>query len=250
MFKKPATNATPETESTPSQPSAPWAWDLIAHVVPELPCGAVTVIVLNDEHPFASHEALVGDLMVTMLDRHRRFAFVSVGDPDTEMAEVLAHTLNDEAAGRVIGYVDRDYKVTARLGDGGGFIYSCGIPTLDNVERFLADGDEGKERLVILDGFERARPYAAVGPSLIPNTAPLSADDVDAWRSADLRAFAQSRPNAPTVVVWHGANVERDSAKRSIGDAADLVLMHRVSEEHDWLTVSVRSEHGCWEGRA
>lgn len=250
-MKKPARVASPKTPSTLIDSEATWAWDLIADVVAELPCGAVTAIVLTDDDPVRSHAATVGDLMATLLDGQRPFAHVSVGDPKSGMAEVFADAVNEEQNdGQVAAYVDRDYKVMARLGDGGGCVYPCGIPSLDNVERFLAADDRGHERLVILDGFERARPYRAVGASLVPDGLPLSVEDVDAWRSADLRAFAASRPDVPTVVVWHSADVERDGAKRSIGDAADLLLLHKMGDEHGWLSVNVRSEHGCWEAHA
>lgn len=242
MFKKPAPSAPTETLSSPSDNPSRWPWDLIADAVPALPCGAVTLIAISDDHPFQSHTATVGDLMSTMARGRNPLAHVAVGESDGVTAERFAQSLNEETNGLVAAYVDRDYKVMARLGDGGGYVYSCGIPSLDNVERFLAAEDPGAERLVILDGFERARPYPAAGPSPIPDGVPATPEDLDAWRTADLRAFAAARPHVPTVVVWHGAEVEREGAKRSIGEAADLVLLHKVGHDRDWLSVSVRSQ--------
>jgi hypothetical protein len=245
MFNKPAPSAPSQTTSAPSESASSWRWDLIADAVPALPCGVVTLIAISDDHPFESHTATVGDLMATLFARTERFAYVVVGDQDGPMTEVFAQTLNEEQDGLAVAYVDRDYKVMARLGDGGGHVYSCGIPSLDNVERFLAAEDPAQERLVILDGFERARPYPAAGPSAVPDGVPVSPYDLDAWRTADLRAFAAARPNVPTVVVWHGAEVEREGAKRSIGDASDVVLLHMVGEDRDWLSVNVRSNRQC-----
>ena len=251
MFKKPVRDAPAQNPSTPTNTESVWAWDLISDVVPSLPCGAVTLIVLSEENPLTSHAATVGDLMTTLVMTEKRFAYVVVGEPDSDMTEGLVATLNEEASeGRVIAYIDRDYKVMARLGDGGGYIYPCGIPSLDNVDRFLAADQHGADRLVILDGFERARPYRADGLKVIPEGVPMSADDIDAWRTADLRAFAQARPYAPTVVVWHAASVESLGTKRSVGDAADVLLIHREGDQGGWLSVNVRSEHGCREDGA
>jgi len=249
MLNETARDASTQTEANPKHLKSPWTWDLIKEKVPALPCGAVTLIVLYGDDPWwSSHAATVGDLIKSVMATQQRMAYVGLGDPGP-WVELFAAVLNGTHGSddQVIAHVDRDHKVMARLGDGTGLQYSCGVPTLDNVDTFLAGDEYTDERLLILDGFERARPYAADGPLLIPAAVPMTGEDIDAWRAADLRAFAASRPNAPTVVVWTSTAAQSPETKRSIGDAADVMVHYIAREEGDGLAVTVRSAHGCWE---
>ena len=200
------------------------------HVVPDLPCGVVTLIVLLGDDAEQSHQATVGDLLVSMLEQNLPVTYAAVDYAPGHLADNAANHFDgvDDALASVV--IDQDYTVTSRLDDGNGDTYPHDIPTLDAVGFHLAKaGANSDRRLVILDGFERARPYRADGPCLIPSRVPHDAEDVDAWRTADLRAFARSRPNAPTVVIWHGNGVQRPEAKRSIGDAAEVLVVCNAS---------------------
>lgn len=234
------TNAAHSASTRPAHPSqqgSPWPWALIAEVLPGLPCGALTLLLIDENNPCASHDATLLDLMAAMVEQNRPITHVAVGGPDDEvLLDDLSRTVNAEGQGRMRAFVDRAPKAD---GSGGK------VSTLVNVANFLARVEgEGEQSLVVLDGFERARPYPAAGSGSMSRTARTRR--ANKQRTAELRDFARSRPNAPTVVVWHGSTTVAPEVKRSMGDAADVLLMHRMGAEGGWLSVNHRTPAGCW----
>lgn len=192
MFIKKPTSANP-TLTNISRSHRPWIWEQISSVVPELPCGAITLILLLGRDPQQQHERTVEDLAASLLEQSMPLTYVAVDYAPGHLGENLGRRLDgvsDDLAGTVI---DTDYTVMARTGNGVGHVYGCGLPSLDVVGIGLAQAGDADQRLVILDGFQRARPYRSEGGSVIPAHVSLTSDEVDAWRSADLREFALSR---------------------------------------------------------
>ena len=231
-------HSAPSTTNRTSQPGSPWRWDLIADALPGLPCGVLTLVLLDENNPFESYATILFDLMTSMVEQNHPYTYVAVGGPDaTEVAlDDLAYDVNAEGQGILKVFVDRAPNVA----DGPG-----PVPTLANVAAYLARSEaEGMQSLVVLDAIERARPYPAVGPASKRNTARTR--KADKQRTFDLRNFARSRTSAPTVAVVHQSKDITAQAKRSMGDAADVLLLHRFGAERDWLSVTHRTPRGCW----
>jgi hypothetical protein len=239
----PGKPATPYSRSNDLHES--WLWPQIANVVAALPCGGITLILLLGKDPEQQHERIVEDLIGATLDQGLPLTYVAVDYTPGGLADNVGPRIAGIGDDNAQTIIDLDHTVAARMGDGSCYPYQCGLPTLEAVELRLAqEGDAGR-RLVILDGFERARPYRAVGDSLIPAHVPLTARDIDTWRSVDLLDFARARPSAPTVVVWNGEAIQSDATKVSIGSVAQVVIALDVGL--DIVTVNTRRQDGEWE---
>lgn len=231
--------------ANPSARPASWVWAQISNVVPELPCGAITLILLLGKSPESQHERTVQDLVGCMLDQGLPLTYVAVDYAPGGLADKVGPGIVGMGDDNAQAIVDLDHTVVARMGDGSSYPYQCGLPTLEAVDLRLAQEGDGGGRLVILDGFERARPYRAAGDSLIPAHIPLTAEDVDTWRSVDVLDFAQARPLAPTVVVWNGDGIQSNATKMSIGSIADVVVALNV--RLNIMTVNTKKPDGDWD---
>lgn len=227
-------------EATFRQPPSlsPWIWGLICGEVPHLPCGAITLIRIRESHQ-ESWELTVGDLVFCILRNGFPTVFVASGGALTSQADALAGHGQD---GALLAVPDHDYRVHARLDDGNGYIYSLGSPTLDGAA-FVIDAHEQQHgpALVVLDRFVHARPYQAVGTQSVPAHLRISGEGMHQWRAQDVRQFAVNRPDAPTVVVWHEAEVAADATQAMI-DVATVVIEHlRFPVDEDRIAVSARA---------
>jgi hypothetical protein len=166
----------------------------------------------------------------------------------TESQDITNLHERHRLSGRFGPIIDHDLYVSALRDNGGGYDYGCGIPTLYNVRQaFAAEGGNPEQGLLILDHFQRARPFRAEGRPTYPSRVPIDDDDADIWRTESVHYFARDRPSAPTVLVWHDHLVERRGAFKALTHRARLIIEHAVTEA-DADLIRVHIDRGLLEG--
>ncbi|TPG17167.1 hypothetical protein [Pedococcus bigeumensis] len=237
------TNPTCPIHSNTNAPS--WSWTAAESVLPNgLPAGALTVIrIRTNNDPGREWHKTVADLVKTTLVHNRHVAYVPVDSDNPQQPINKVAALRGEG-GRLGILLDEDHLVHVRDDRGRPRTYGCGVPTMDRV-RELAGGwqDDYGPSLVVLDGLEKARPYAATAQDLVtfPNGITITRRALNEWRALEMSGYANTRPDAPTVVVWNDdGSPAHSEAIELLCDVAMVIVEAFSSPDGDVLTVSQR----------
>ena len=143
---------------------------------------------------------MVGTLTISMV-QGRHFASVAVDDQHRQAEENLGRRFEALTL------------ITERGGDGKGSARRSHVPTLTKVERFLARQQPGLNPAACPLGLPACSPIWGCGAARPASHRFFEPEDGDASRSADLRRFAESRPDAPTVGVWYSSDTQSPDTK-------------------------------------
>ncbi|HEV7148662.1 MAG TPA: hypothetical protein VGN48_16845 [Pedococcus sp.] len=233
---QPTTNPAPAT----------WNWSAAESVLPTgLPAGALTVIrIRTSETANRDWDNTVADLVRTTLATGRHVGYVPV-DSDNPHQAIGKVAVRKGEGGRLGILLDQDHLVTVRDDRGLSRTYGTGVPTLHRVQAQVGGWeDDYGQSLVVLDGLEKARPYAPTDQDLVtfPDGITITRRALNEWRSLEMQGYAHSRPHAPTVVVWHDHGCPyHQEAVELLCDVAMVIVEAHSSDNGDVLTVSQRS---------
>lgn len=223
-----------------------WAWNAVHNVLPDgLPSGALTVIRIRaSSNPARDWHNTVADLVHSTLARHKHVAYIPV-DSDNPSQPIAKVAMRLGEGGRLGILLDEDHLVNVRDDRGRPRTYGCGVPTMDRVQEQVGgwESDYGPS-VVVLDGLEKARPYAATAQDLVtfPNRITITRRALNEWRALEMGGLANTRPDAPTVVVWNDdGSPAHSNAIKLLCDVARVVIEAGSDPEcGDFLTVSHR----------
>lgn len=224
-----------------------WKWTAAASVLPNgLPSGALTVIrIRTTGNPVRDWQNTVADLVHTTLANGRPVGYVPVDSDDPSRA-INTVALRNREGGRLGILLDEDHLVHVRDDRGLPRTYGCGVPTMDRVQEQVRgwEADYGPS-LVVLDGLENARPYAATTKDLLtyPNRITITRRALDEWRALEMHGYATSRPHAPTVVTWtdDGSHAHSEAIELLFDVAMVIIEAHSCTDGGDFLTVGQRA---------
>ena len=239
-------NLTGQPANSNARPAS-WHWDAVQSALPHgLPSGALTVIrIRTKDDPVRAWYNTVGDLVSVVRGQGKPVAYVAV---DRDHKVMLGHfSASNPRNGRLCIIPDEDLVVHARNDQGETSRDGCGVPTMQLIQEPIegVEDDYGPP-LVVLDGVERARPYANPGRSdgevVFPDGVTISKRGVDEWRALDLSGLATLRPQSPTVAVWHDdSSAAHAAAFDVLSDVALVVIEAGTCREHGgFLTVRER----------
>lgn len=214
-----------EPKSVPAEPKMLWRFDEFPGVLSSLPCGELTLLRVEGEDVSRAWWGTVGRLVEDTLIAGRRVDIVDVDGADHEDLKTLVD--RNEGSGRLNLIDDSDVRVSAWHRDLRPHDYMCNVPTMHNVEVGLrrTGGWDGPS-LLVLNHFQRARPWRAEGDPTYPGSRSVSPAAMDLERAGQIHGLARRRRDAPTVVVWHARQVGWPGAWNALVDDTRLVLMH------------------------
>jgi hypothetical protein len=229
-------------ETTPRTRSSGFAWGDLPEVLPVLPCGELTLIRIRGEDPSRAWRHTVSSLIDDMIGNRVSVRYVPVDG--TQSDDITNLYQRHQMSGRFDPIVDHDLYVSALRDNGGGYPYGCGIPTLYNIRQALvAEGVKAEQALLVLDHFQRARPFRAEGTRTYPSGVPIDEGDADVWRTESVHYFARDRAAAPTVLVWHDNRAARPEAFTALTHRARLVVEHSITDKDtDLIRVHIRRD--------
>lgn len=233
-------------QPTTNPTSATWHWSAAESVLSNgLPTGALTVIrIRTSDTTNRDWDNTVADLVRTTLASGSHVGYVPV-DSDNPRQTIGKVAMRSGDGGRLGILLDEDHLVTVRDDRGLPRTYGAGIPTMDRVQAQVGGWEEDYgPSLVVVDGLEKARPYAPTNQDLVtfPNGITITRRALNEWRALEVQGYAHSRPHAPTVVVWHDHGCPfHQEAVELLCDVAMVIVEAHSSDNGNVLTVSQRS---------
>lgn len=235
--------ATPQPASANSNP---WSWTTVQSALPDgLPAGALTVIrIRTTGNQSRDWNNTVADLVHATVAQHRPVSYVPV-DSDNPQPFGTFTPARSGKGGRIGILLDEDHLVHARDDRGRPRVYGCGVPTIHRVQELVGGMEDNYgPSLVILDGLENARPYRATSQDLVtfPDGVTITRRGVNEWRALEMSGLANTRPHAPTVVVWNdNGSPAHSDAIELLCDVAMVIVEAFSSPDGDVLTISQRA---------
>ncbi|MFW5469531.1 hypothetical protein ACOCJ4_05735 [Knoellia sp. CPCC 206435] len=195
-------------QQEPPPPAKLWRLDTFPGILPALPHGELTLILFRASTSSAAWWGIVGRLIEDALNAGQRVDLVRV---DGVMNDDLRAMIDwNDGSGLLHVIDDTDLDVMPWHQELRPHTYQCKVPTLHNVNAVLGPlKSNPRPSMLILDHFQRARPWRGEGPPTYPDGVNLPPSPVDEDRAAQVHAYARYRKDAPTVVVWHGEHVTR-----------------------------------------
>jgi hypothetical protein len=202
-----------------------WRLGEFPGLLSSLPCGEVTLLKVDGPDVSLAWWETVGRLVEDSLTVGRR---VDVVDVDGTAHEDLRTLVDRNEGSGLLGVIDdSDVRVSAWHRGLRPHDYTCNVPTLHNVEVGLRRTGGYGPSVLILDQFQRARPWRAEGDPTYPGSGSVPSALLDVERAGQIHGLARRRKDSPTVVVWSGARVRRPGAWNALLDDSRLVLTHR-----------------------
>lgn len=215
---------------TVSSRENPWSLEAFPGVLPVLPHGELTVIRIRDDEGSTAWWGTVGRLIEEALTAGQTVDLVRVDGVVTEDLQQMIDWNDGSGLLNVID--DADLVVRPWHQHLRGHGYACNVPTLHNVHAAIGPvGSNQAGRLLVLDHFQRARPWGGESAPTYPGAATIDPSLIDQERAGQIHALARLRRHAPTVVVWHNSVVGRPEALDSLLDDTRLALEYATDAD-------------------
>jgi hypothetical protein len=218
------TQSHPSHSYTPPPPHQLWRLDRYPGIAQSLPKGELTLIRIGNGQSSEAWWGTVGFLIDQALSQGQQVDLVRVDGALTNDLRELVDW--NEGSGLLNVIDDSDVLVSPwhqHLRPHG---YRCNIPTLHIVHAALEQRAASETSLLVLDHFQRARPWRGEGETTYRDASRIDPLLVAQERAGQIHAFARMRRHAPTVAVWHSEQVLPAETVHALVDDTRLSLEH------------------------